>query len=383
MPIKEAKWRVVNPEGARRVVVTKDLPGKRWLKYLLDAGCRVEICTSSRVLTEKQIAEAIGNRCDGVIGQLTEIWGEPLFSKLSAAGGRVYSNYAVGYDNVDVAAATRCGIAVGNTPGVLTEATAEMAAALTLAAARRTGEAERFLRAGNYKGWLPALFLGELLRQKTVGVIGAGRIGAAYARIMVEGHKMNLVYLDPHPNPELEAFVDAYSRFLDSRGEAPVSWEKAETLEALLEKADCVSIHTVLNDSTRHMIDAKRLRRMKKNAILVNTSRGPVIDEAALVAHCRKNPDFRAGLDVFENEPSLTAGLADLENVVVVPHIASATNWSRQGMATLAAANIAGVLKQYPTWQRTGISAFLEDDPPGTAPSIINAEALGIARFRE
>lgn len=383
MTVEHDLWRVVNPKGTRRVVITKELPGQRWQKCLIEAGCRLEIGTSGRVLTEKQIAAAIGGRCDGVIGQLTEPWGEPLFSRLSAAGGSAYSNYAVGYDNVDVAAATRCGIAVGNTPGVLTEATAEMAAALTLAAARRTGEAERFLRAGKYEGWLPTLFLGELLRQKTVGVIGAGRIGAAYARIMVEGHKMNLVYFDRRPNPALEKFVDDYSRFLASRGETPVTWQRAETLEALLEKSDCISLHTSLNDSTRHMIDAKRLRLMKKTAILVNTSRGPVIDEAALVDHCRKNPEFKAGMDVFENEPNLAPGLADLQNVVVVPHIASATNWSRQGMATLAAANVAALLQRYPAWRQTDVSAFLEDNPPKAAPSIINAEALGISRFTE
>ena len=381
--MQEARWRIINPDGARRVVITKELPGQRWLQYLTDADCRVEICTSTEILTQEQIASAIGDRCDGVIGQLTETWAEPLFLKLSAAGAKAYSNYAVGYDNVDVAAATRHRIPVGNTPGVLTEATAEMAAALTLAAARRIGEAERFLRAGKYRTWLPTLFLGELLRQKTVGVIGAGRIGAAYARIMVEGHKMNLVYFDRRPNPALEKFVDDYSRFLASRGETPVAWERAETVEALLERSDCISLHTSLTDSTRHMIDAKRLRRMKKTAILVNTSRGSVIDEAALVDHCRKNPDFRAGLDVFENEPNLAPGLADLQNVVVVPHIASATNWSRQGMAALAAANVAALLQRYPAWQQTDVSAFLEDNPPKAAPSIINAEALGIARFRK
>jgi hydroxypyruvate reductase 1 len=214
--MEEARWRIINPDGVRRVVITKELPGNRWLQYLVDADCRVEICTSTEILTQEQIASAVSDRCDGVIGQLTEAWGEPLFSKLSAAGGRAYSNYAVGYDNVDVAAASRHRIPVGNPPGVLTGATAEMAAALTLAAARRIGEAERFLRTGKYRAWLPALFLGELLRGKTVGVIGAGRIGAAYARIMVEGYKMNLVYFSVHPNPELEKFVSAYGRFLKS-----------------------------------------------------------------------------------------------------------------------------------------------------------------------
>jgi hydroxypyruvate reductase 1 len=162
-----------------------------------------------------------------------------------------------------------------------------------------------------------------------------------------------------------------------------VTWKRADTIEGLLEKADCVSIHTVLNDSTRHMIDSGRLKKMKKNAILVNTSRGPVIDEAALVNHCRENPDFKAGLDVFEDEPNLAPGLAELDNVVIVPHIGSATNWSREGMATLAAANVAAILLGYPAWQQTDVSAFLEDNPPKAAPSIVNADEVGIGRYSD
>jgi hydroxypyruvate reductase 1 len=377
----EANWRIVNPDGNRRVIVTKELPGERWLWYLTEAGCRVEICTETRVLSVDEIAEAVGGGCDGAIGQLTESWGEALFSVLSSAGAVAYSNYAVGYNNVDLAAATRYQIPVGNTPGVLTETTAEMAVALTFAAARRTGESERFLRAGKYEGWLPTLFLGELLRRKTVGVIGAGRIGEAYARMMIEGHKMNLIYHDVRPNPGLEGFVADYARFLESRGEAPVACRRAGSVEDLLREADCVSIHTVLDETTHHLIDAGRLALMKKAAVLVNTSRGPVVDEAALVEHCRRQPDFRAGLDVFEDEPRMAEGLADLENVVIVPHIASATSWTRQGMATLAAANVAGLLMGYPAWQKPDIAPFLEGDPPKAAPSILNAEELGISVY--
>jgi hydroxypyruvate reductase 1 len=377
----EKNWRIVNPHGKRRVIVTKELPGDRWLWYLTEAGCRVEICTETRALSVEEIAEAMGDRCDGAIGQLTESWGDELFSKLSSAGGTAYSNYAVGYNNVDLAAATANGIPVGNTPGVLTETTAEMAVALTFAAARRTGEAERFLRNGQFENWLPTLFLGELLWRKTVGVVGAGRIGEAYARMMIEGHKMNLIYCDVRPNTGLEEFVSDYGRFLQARGEAPVTCRRAETVEDLLREADCVSIHTVLDETTHHLIDAGRLTQMKKNAVLVNTSRGPVVDEAALVAHCRQHPNFRAGLDVFEEEPVLKPGLAELENVVLVPHIASATGWTRQGMATLAAANVAGILMGCPAWQRTDIAPFLEGDPPKAAPSILNAEELGIAVY--
>ena len=376
-------WRALNPAGDTRVVVTKELPGSRWHEMLTAAGCRVEVCTDTVVLSVAEIRAAMGARCDGVIGQLTEPWGAELFSALKAAGGRAYSNYAVGFNNIDLAAATQHGIPVGNTPGVLTDTTAEMAVALTFAAARRTGESERFLRAGRFDGWLPTLFLGELLRQQTVGIIGAGRIGDAYARMMVEGHKMNLIYYDLYRNEALERYVAAYSAFVQTHGQPPVTCRRAERVEDLLREADVVSIHTVLDDSTRHLINAERLALMKDNALVVNTSRGPVIDEAALVAHCRTHPNFRAGLDVFEKEPALAPGLADLENVVIVPHIASATKWTREGMATLAAGNVAGTLLKRPAWNRPDVMPFLGGNPPPASPSILNATELGIPLYKD
>jgi hydroxypyruvate reductase 1 len=379
----QKKWQTHNPSGSKRVIVTKEIPGSLWLERLIRADCKVEVCTSTDVLSVNEIKTAIGTQCDAVLGQLTEDWGDELFGVLKAAGGTAYSNVAVGYNNVDIDAATRHGIPVGNTPGVLTETTAQMAVTLTFAATRRTGEAERFLRAGKYKGWLMTLFLGELLWRKTVGVIGAGRIGATYARMMVEGHKMNLVYHDPYPNKDLEDYIAAYSDFLKSRGEEPVSCRRADSLEDLLREADCVSVHTVLDDSTHHLINAERLALMKENAILVNTSRGPVVDEAALVAHCRQHPNFRAGLDVFEDEPDLKPGLNELDNVVIVPHIASATRWTREGMATLAASNVAGLLTGYPVWNQTDILPFLETNAPKAAPSIVNAEALNLTFFED
>ena len=370
-------WQIHNPDGTFRVIVTKALPGRRWLDILTSADCRVEICHSKLVLDTETIKAAIGRQCDGAIGQLTEPWGETLFDTLKAAGGVAYSNYAVGYNNVDLDAATRTGIPVGNTPGVLTETTAEMAVALVFAAARHVGEAERFLRAGRYTGWLPDLFLGTLLQGKTLGIIGAGRIGEAVARMMVQGHGMQVIYHDLAANTGLEAFVADFNRFRVAQHQPPVACRRAESLEALLEAADCVSIHTVLDNTTHHLIDARRLALMKSDAILINTSRGPVVDEAALVDHCRHHPEFRAGLDVFEHEPVMAPGLAELTNVVIVPHIASATRWTREGMATLAACNVAGILSGYPLWQQTDILPFLEKDPPHAIPSIVNAEALG------
>ncbi len=372
------KWRIVNPSGSRRIIVTKELPGSHWLEVLEGANCRIEICTSKDVLTVREIKSAIDSACQGAIGQLTEDWGTTLFSALKTAGGKVYSNYAVGYNNVDVAAATKEGIPVGNTPGVLTETTAEMAVTLTLAAARRLGEAERYLRKGNFKGWLPNLFVGELLNRKTVGIIGAGRIGSAYARIMAEGFKMNIIYFDLYPNSKLESYIASYNEFLVSNGESPLWCKRADSPEELLKEADCVSIHTVLDDSTHHLINSSRLALMKENAILVNTSRGPVIDENALVNHARNNPGFKAGLDVFENEPKLARGLSGLENVVIAPHIASATQWTRAGMASLAACNVAGILQGYPVRNQPDIRDFLKGTPPQAVPNIINAKELNL-----
>ncbi len=206
------KWRTHNPAGSKRVIVTKELPGSLWIDRLTQIDCRVEVCTSTEVLSSEEIKAAIGRNCDSALGQLTEDWGDELFSALKAAGGTAYSNVAVGFNNVDVDAATKHGIPVGNTPGVLTETTAQMAVTLTFASARRIGEAERFLRSGRFKGWLMTLFMGELLWRKTLGIVGAGRIGASYARMMVEGHKMNLVYYDIYPNRTLEDDISAYGR---------------------------------------------------------------------------------------------------------------------------------------------------------------------------
>ncbi|KAA3465535.1 glycerate dehydrogenase [Gossypium australe] len=425
-PVSIEVW---NPNGKYRVISTKPMPGTRWINLLIEQDCRVEICTEKKtILSVEDIISLIGNKCDGVIGQLTEDWGETLFAALSRAGGKAFSNMAVGYNNVDVNAANKYGVAVGNTPGVLTETTAELAASLSLAAARRIVEADEFMRAGLYDGWLPHLFVGNLLKGQTVGVIGAGRIGSAYARMMVEGFKMNLIYYDLYQSTRLEKFVTAYGEFLKSNGEQPVHWKRASSMDEVLREADVISLHPVLDKTTYHLINKESLATMKKEAILVNCSRGPVIDEVALVEHLKQNPMFRVGLDVFEDEPFMKPGLAEMKNAVIVPHIASASKWTREGMATLAALNVLvivlllaffkfryvwhlfgkridniscfssviatvlsiatlsqsalqGKIKGYPIWgDPNRVEPFLNESvpPPAACPSIVNAKALGL-----
>lgn len=368
----DMSWKIVNPQGQWRILVTRDLPGNTWRQRLTEAGCRVEIYSRQEVLRKTDLIRAMGTQCDGVIGQLAETWDTDLLAALADAGGKVYSNYAVGYNNVDVDAAARCQIAVGNTPDLLTHATAELAVALTVAAARRIGEAERYLRDGKFdSGWYPTLLLGQELYAKTVGIIGAGRIGEAYARKMVAGFHMDLIYFSRRENNRLESMVGAFNHFAANQNLPSVKYHRAKSLEELLKRSDYVSLHLPLTNQTRYLIGQKQLAQMKPNAVLVNTSRGPIIDETALVKHLRENGEFRAGLDVFEKEPELAQGLDDLENALLVPHIGSATRYARKGMAVLASANIIGILKGYPIWGYSDMTPFLAPEPPLRTPSIV------------
>jgi hydroxypyruvate reductase 1 len=333
-------------------------------------------------MSRLDLQSAVGSKCDGLIGQLSESIDAEFLTTFKNASGRVYSNYAVGFNNVDIPAATALGIAIGNTPGVLTEATAELAAGLTLAAARRLVEADTYTRTGQFTGWGMRLFLGDLLHRKTLGVVGVGRIGSAYARMLAQGHRMNLVYLSRTPKPGLEREFSSYNRFLGENGEAPVQVRRAGSIEELLQRADVVGLFPSLNDSTWHLVTGERLRMMKPNAILVNASRGPVVDETALVEHCRTHREFRAALDVYEREPAIEPGLADLPNVLLMPHIGSGTGWTREAMGVIAACNVTGVLQEYPVWSGSDMNTFLTEAPPQACPSIVNAADLHFERSR-
>jgi glyoxylate reductase len=241
---------------------------------------------------------------------------------------RVVANYGVGYDNIDLAAAARRRIVVTNTPDVLTDATADLALALLLAAARRLPEGLDMARSGSWEGWHPTQLLGMGLQGRVLGILGAGRIGVATARRAV-GFGMEIVYWDRSPSAEMEEAADG---------------RRVQDLESLLAQADIVSVHLPLTPETREFLDAERLAAMKPGAILVNTARGAVVHQAALVETLRSGHLAAAGLDVFANEPEIPTELRDLPNCVVLPHLGSATREARQAMWDLAAANAMAVL---------------------------------------
>lgn len=274
--------------------------------------------------------------CEGILCSLFDRLDRNFFEALdreyasraeSETQLRCIAQFGVGHNNIDIQAATDRGIVVTNTPGVLTDATAEIAVMLMLAAARRLGEGERIVRAGKWTGWEPSQMLGVGITGKTLGIVGAGRIGAATARKM-RGFEMRVLYASRQANHSLEQELGA----------------RQVSLDELLAEADFVSIHVPLTSETRHLVGERQLRAMKPTAVLVNTSRGAVVDEAALVQALKEGWIGAAGLDVYEHEPALTPGLAELENVVLAPHLGSATRETREQMGLLAARNLIAVL---------------------------------------
>jgi len=301
-----------------KIFVTRKIPEEGL--NILKKEHEVDVNPYNRVLTKREIIKGLKGK-DGLLCLLTDNIDEEVIR--SEPRLKMIASYAVGYDNIDVKTATELGIPVSNTPGVLTDATAEMAWALLFSVSRRIVEGDRFSRAGRFKGWDPLLLLGQDIAGKVLGVVGAGRIGTAFA-LKSKGFNMKVLYVDNKRNEKLERELGA---------------EKVD-LDDLLKQSDFISLHVPLLSSTRHLISEKQLRMMKSNAILVNTSRGPVIDEKALIKALKEKWIFGAGLDVYENEPEIPEELKELDNVVLQPHSASATVASRTGMAIIAAKNM-------------------------------------------
>jgi glyoxylate reductase len=292
---------------------------------LLRAQCDVVVNPEDRPLTRQELHRAAAG-AHAVIGLLTDRIDAAFFDAAPSLTG--YANYAVGFDNIDVAEATRRGIPVSNTPDVLTTATAELAWALLFAVARRVVETDAVMRSGTWSGWGPLQFLGADVSGKTLGIVGAGRIGAAMAR-MSAGFGMPVLYTSASSrNEELERLLGA----------------RRVEFDELLRKSDFISIHTPLRPATRHLFNAEAFRKMKRTAILINTGRGPVIKEDDLVAALKAGEIGGAGLDVYELEPRMAEGLKDCPNAVLLPHIGSATGSTRDNMAVLAARNILAML---------------------------------------
>ncbi len=306
-----------------KVYITRQIP-EAAIQKLAD-GCEVEINPQDRPLTGEELLQAVRGR-DAVLCQLNDVIDDPV---LEAAGPqiKIFANYAVGFDNLDIPAATARGVFVTNTPGVLSDATADLAWALLMAVARRVAEGDRFTRAGRFRGVNPMMMLGADITGKTLGIIGAGNIGQAMGR-RAQGFRMQLLYTANSPKPEFAAETGA--RFAD--------------LDTLLREADFISLHVPLTPATRHLLGERELHLLKPRAILINTARGPVVDEKALVQALREKRLWGAGLDVYEREPQLEPGLTQLENVVLTPHLGSATIETREKMGLLAAENILAAL---------------------------------------
>ncbi len=305
------------------VYVTRAIPEETLAA--LRAHFDVEVNPDDRALSAGELRRAVRGRA-AIVSLLTDRIDAELLDA-AGPGCRIVANYAVGFNNFDLAAATARGVVLTNTPGVLDDATATHTMALLLATARRLAEADRFVRAGKWHGWAPLFFLGQDVDGKVLGIAGAGRIGRNVAR-KARAFDMQILYADAVRNEAFERDVGA--RMVDK--------------ETLLRQSDFLSLHLPLTGETRHYIDAAALSRMQPSAVLINASRGPVVDERALVAALRAGTIAGAGLDVYENEPELAAGLAECENVVLAPHIASATRRTRLDMGAIVARNVIKVL---------------------------------------
>lgn len=316
-----------------KIYVTRTLPGNA-LDILREvADVTVYPSLDGFPPSKKEIINGV-KEADGLLCWLTDKIDSEIIN--SGKNLKIIANYAVGYNNIDVETATNKGIYVTNTPGVLTQTTAELTWTLLMATARNIVSADKYTRKGEWKCW-GNIFLGSELYGKTLGIVGLGRIGGAIARIAKKGFNMNVLYYDIEKKEEFEKEINA----------------KKVGLEELLKKSDFVSLHTVLNESTRHLIGGKELNLMKPTAYLINVSRGPVIDEEALCGALKEKKIAGAGLDVFEHEPTnpktsnnfKNNPLLNLENVTVLPHIGSATIETRTKMAVMAAKNIIAVLQ--------------------------------------
>lgn len=306
-----------------KVFITQELPGNVEA-LLLSKGIDVDVYKKNKIISQRELINRAMN-ADGLICLLTNTIDRKVIDNLSKC--KIIANVAVGYNNIDVEYAKSKNIVVTNTPGILNDATADLTIALILACARRLREGDIFVRKNKFKAWMPQLMLGIELAEKTVGIVGAGRIGIEVAKRLL-AFKTKIIYFDRNHKEDFEKETNA----------------KKVSLRYLLKNSDIISLHVPLNKDSFHLLNRKNMDLMKPSAILINTSRGEVIEEKYLIEILKKRKIFAAGLDVYEGEPKINRGLFKLNNVFLLPHIGSATIETRSKMAHLAAKNIISVL---------------------------------------
>lgn len=306
-----------------KIFITRELP-EIAVELLLKHGFEVDVFSKNRAIKKEELIN-LAKDCDGLISLLSDKIDKDVIDAMPNC--KVIANYAVGFNNIDIKYAKLKKIVVTNTPDVLTHSTADLAVALVMACARNLIAGEKMVRNGKFKGWAPKLLLGVELYGKTVGIIGAGRIGMETAK-RLKAFGTNIIYYSRTKKRDFEQLTDA----------------KKVTLEKLLSNSDIISIHIPLNEETNNLISKEKLNLLKENAILINTARGEVIDENYLIELLKAKKIFAAGFDVYQNEPKINKELIKLENVVLLPHLGSATIEARNKMAELAVNNVLGVL---------------------------------------
>lgn len=306
-----------------KVFITRELPGEA-VDLLRKEKFKIAVYKKDKPIPRKELIKN-GKNADAIIALLTDKFDSDLIDKIPKC--RIIANYAVGYNNIDIDYATKRRIVVTNTPDVLTDSTSDLAMALILACSRRLVEGEKMIREGKFEGWKPKLLLGIELKNKVVGILGAGKIGTETA-IRVKAFKAEIFYFDRNRNIGLEKKTGAIRL----------------SLKILLKKSDIISVHLPLNKGTYHLLNREKLSLLKRSAIIVNTARGEIIDEKELIILLKQKKIFSAGFDVYENEPDINTELLKLDNVVLLPHIGSATEEARREMAVLAVENVINVL---------------------------------------
>ncbi|MBK7630517.1 MAG: D-glycerate dehydrogenase [Ignavibacteriales bacterium] len=306
-----------------RIFITREIPSSG-IDLLKKNGFEVSVYNKDNPIPPKEFLKEIKD-CDGMISLLSDKIDKEVIDQMKKC--KVIANYAVGFNNIDVEYAKNKSIVVTNTPDVLTDSTADIAMALVLACARKLPESEKFVRRGKFVGWKPKLFLGMELRNKYFGILGAGRIGTAVAK-RAYSFGCKIIYYSNSQNEYLETKLNA----------------KKVSLQSILKKSDIVSLHLPLNNKTKNLISSQNLKLLKPSAILINTARGEILDETYLITMLKQKKLAAAGFDVYDGEPNIKKDFYTLDNVILLPHIGSATTEARNKMSLLAAKNVIAVL---------------------------------------